>query len=316
MRNRRATRVRSTVIAGALVALAAGLLTPGAANGQTVEGRSAGGAGTYSATELNTVRGAVEKADVTGTAWNVDPVTGKVLVSVDETVSAREIARIRRTTGELAGALTFERIPGELVLDAELRERAAEMTPFVKGGEYIYGIDTTASLGFNAAYNGQDYFITAGHCTNDVNHWYLDPALTTYIGPTVGSSYPGNDYGIVRYANSEIPRPGTVRCGQNEIDITGSVEPRVGMPFNIAGYNCRPATVQAVNVSVNLSNGIVNGLFRSNGCSAPAESGTASFTGNLALGLRSIGSTSCTTGGISYWQPVNEVLTAYGLTLT
>lgn len=313
MGNLPATRVRSTVIAGALMALAAALLTPGSANGQSA-------AGTFSTAELKTAREAVLEADVTGTAWNVDPATGKVLVSVDETVSAREIRHIRRTAGELAGALEFERIPGELETAAELRETAAETAyetePFVKGGEYIYGIDTKASLGFNAAYNGGDYFITAGHCTNDVSRWYLDPTLTTYIGPTVASSYPGNDYGIVRYDNSTIPRPGTVRCGQNEIDITGSVEPRVGMPFSIAGYNCRAATVQALNVTVNLADGIVHGLFRSNACAAPSDSGAASFTGNLALGLLSVGSTSCTTGGITYWQPVNEVLTAYGLTLT
>ncbi|QXE38674.1 S1 family peptidase [Streptomyces sp. GMY02] len=309
MRNRCATRVRSAAVAGALTALAAGILAPGPANGQTA-------ARTFSVAELNTVRGAVLEADVAGTAWSADPATGKVLVSVDETVSDQEIGHIRRTAGELAGALKFERIPGELATAAELRKPAGEMTPFVKGGEYIYGFDTRASLGFNTVYNGRDYFVTAGHCTKDVSHWYLDSSLTTSIGPTVGSSYPGNDYGVVRYDNSTIPRPGTVRCGQTEVDITGSTEPRVGMPFNIAGYNCRPATVQALNVSVNYADGAVHGLFRANGCAAPGDSGAASFSGSLALGLLSGGTTSCTTSGITYWQPVNEVLTAYGLTLT
>ncbi|MFB8348730.1 S1 family peptidase [Streptomyces niveus] len=294
---------------GALVALAAGVLAPGPANGRPA-------VGTFGVAELNTVRGAVLKADVAGTAWNVDPVTGKVLVSVDETVSAQEIGHIRRTAGELAGALEFERIPGELATAAELREPAGEMAPYVKGGEYIYGADATASLGFNTVRNGLDYFVTAGHCTNDVSQWYLNSSLTTYLGPTVGSSYPGNDFGVVRYDNSTIPRPGTVRCGQSEVDITGSVEPRVGMPFSIAGYNCRATTVQAVNVSINYGAGAVHGLFRANACAAPGDSGSASFSGNLALGLLSGGTTSCTTSGITYWQPVNEVLTAYGLTLT
>lgn len=309
----RTTRVRSTVLVGALVALTAGVLAPGPASGRTP--------GTFSAAELNTARGAVEKADVTGTAWNVDPATGKVLVSVDETVSAQEIGHIRRTAGELAGALRFERIPGELATAAQLaaaepREPAGGAEPFVKGGEYIYGAGARASLGFNATSNGQDYFITAGSCTNDVSHWYLDSGLTTSIGPTVGSSYPGNDYGVVRYTNPAIPRPGTVRCGQSEIDIIGAVEPRVGMPFSIAGYNCRPGTVQALNVSVNYANGVVHGLFRANSCANPGDVGAASFSGNHALGLLSAGTTSCTTSGITYWQPVNEVLTAYGLTLT
>lgn len=310
MRNRRATRVRSAAVAGALVALAAGILAPGSAHGRTADG-------TFSAVELNTVRGAVLEADVAGTAWNVDPATDKVLVSVDETVSAQEIGHIRRTAGELAGALEFERIPGELATAAELGKPADETAPLVKGGEYIYGFDATASLGFNAVNNGQDYFVTAGHCTNDVSHWYLNPSLTTYIGPTVGSSYPGNDYGVVRYDNPTVPRPGTVRCGQSEVDITGSVEPRVGMPFRIAGYNCQTTSVQAVNVSINYGGaGAVHGLFRANACAAPADSGAASFSGSLALGLLSGGTTSCTTSGITYWQPVNEVLTAYGLTLT
>ncbi|MFI6084965.1 hypothetical protein ACIBBB_29035 [Streptomyces sp. NPDC051217] len=147
-----------------------------------------------------------------------------------------EIGHIRRSAGELADALEFEWTPGELATANDLREPAGEVAPFVKGGEYSYGFDATASLGFNAAYNGHDYCVTAGHCTDDVSHW---------------SSCPGNDYGVVRYDNSTIPRPGTVRCGQNEVDITGSVEPRVGMPFSIAGYNCRTTTVRAVNVSMN-----------------------------------------------------------------
>ncbi|GAB2886470.1 hypothetical protein GCM10022245_22320 [Streptomyces mayteni] len=50
-------------------------------------------------------------ADVPGTAWAVDDASGTVRVTADETVSAAELAAIRRAAGPLADALAIERTP-------------------------------------------------------------------------------------------------------------------------------------------------------------------------------------------------------------
>jgi hypothetical protein len=46
--------------------------------------------------------------------------------------------------------------------------------------------------------SGDRYFITAGHCTNEYENWY-QAWSNEYLGNRVRSSFPGNDYGIVKY---------------------------------------------------------------------------------------------------------------------
>lgn len=50
-------------------------------------------------------------ADIAGTAWNIDPQTKRLVVTVDSTVSQAEINRIRKSAGANADALRIERTP-------------------------------------------------------------------------------------------------------------------------------------------------------------------------------------------------------------
>ena len=66
---------------------------------------------------------------------------------------------------------------------------------------------------------------------------------------------------------------------------------------------------------------IVRGLTRTNVCAEPGDSG-GSFVSNpgsgtrvTARGMTSGGSGNCRTGGTTFFQPVGEALSAYGLTL-
>ncbi|HTJ32155.1 MAG TPA: carbohydrate-binding protein [Dactylosporangium sp.] len=63
------------------------------------------------------------------------------------------------------------------------------------------------------------------------------------------------------------------------------------------------------------SQGTVTGLVRSNACAEPGDSGGSWLSGSQAQGVTSGGSGNCTSGGTMYYQPVNEILQAYGLTL-
>ncbi|GHF15368.1 serine protease [Streptomyces fumanus] len=240
------------------------------------------------------------KADVPGTAWAVDSKTGKVLLTVDSTVSQAEIAKIKKQAGENAGALTIKRTPGTF-------------SKLIQGGDAIYADSWRCSLGFNVQNSsGTQYFLTAGHCTDGAGNWYSNSARTTVIGTTAGSSFPGNDYGIVRYTGS-VSRPGTA----NGVDITSAATPAVGTTVIRDGSTTgtHSGRVTALNTTVNYGGGdIVSGLIQTTVCAEPGDSGGPLYSNSgIAYGLTSGGSGNCTSGGTTFFQPVTEALSAYGV---
>ncbi|WP_077057937.1 S1 family peptidase [Streptomyces sp. MP131-18] len=296
-RRRPARRGRLGAAAAGLLALAAVLL-PGAAHAAPPPA--------FAADRLALAADAVRAADVRGTAWAADPAAGTVRVAADETVTAEDLAGIRRAAGPLAAALDIERVPGRL-------------EPRLQGGEPVYATGGwRCTAGFNARSGGTDFFVTAGHCTDGYPDWYADPGLTVLIGSTAGSTFPGSDYGLVQYTNPDIPRPGTVNCNGRSIDITGATGGTVGGPVHVAAPSgCRSGSITGLNYTVNYGNGvIISGLGRINICAEPGDSGAPVFTGSLAIGVISGGSGNCATGGTTYYQPIGEVLNAYGLVLT
>ncbi|MFF9686843.1 S1 family peptidase [Streptomyces sp. NPDC014623] len=285
----RAGRGRVTAVFAGLVAFAA-LAVPAAGADQI---------GTYSSAQLRAAGQAVLEADVAGTAWNVDTATGRLLVTADSTVSRAEIDRIKDHAGAEAGALRIERTPGKL-------------SKLISGGDPVYASSWRCSLGFNVRSGSTYYFLTAGHCTEGADTWWADPAHTTVLGTTEGSSFPVNDYGIVRYTNDSVPKPGTV----GSQDITGAANATVGMSVTRRGSTTgiRSGTVTGLNATVNYGNGdIVHGMIRTNLCAEPGDSGGPLHSGPRAIGLTSGGSGNCTTGGTTFFQPVTEALSAYGV---
>ncbi|GGQ30889.1 serine protease [Streptomyces pseudogriseolus] len=240
------------------------------------------------------------KADVPGTAWAVDSKTNRVVVTVDSTVSQAEINKIKQQAGENAEAITVKRTPGKF-------------TKLIQGGDAIYASSWRCSLGFNVrSSSGVDYFLTAGHCTDGAGTWYSNSARTTAIGTTAGSSFPGNDYGIVRYTGS-VSRPGTA----NGVDITRAATPSVGTTVIRDGSTTgtHSGRVTALNATVNYGGGdVVSGLIQTTVCAEPGDSGGALYGSNgTAYGLTSGGSGNCSSGGTTFFQPVTEALSAYGV---
>ncbi|MER7520610.1 S1 family peptidase [Streptomyces sp. NPDC126499] len=295
MRTKRTTPTRNI----RLLAIAAGLA---AAVGLAVPAANAESTGTFGASQLAAASDAVLAADVPGTAWHTDAATGKVVVAVDSTVSQAEIATIKRQAGAHAGALKIERTPGRI-------------SKLISGGDAIYASSWRCSLGFNVRNSaGADYFLTAGHCTDGAGTWYANSGRTTVLGSTSGSSFPTNDYGIVRYTNTSIAKPGTV----GSVDITRAADPTVGQSAcrrgSTTGTHC--GSVTGLNATVNYGGGdIVYGMIRTNICAEPGDSGGALYSGSTALGLTSGGSGNCSSGGTTFFQPVTEALRAYGLSV-
>ncbi|MEU1214126.1 S1 family peptidase [Streptomyces sp. NPDC005791] len=286
-----ARRSRVTAVTAGLVAVAA-LAVPAA---------NADQAGTYSAAQLSAAGEAVLEADVAGTAWNVDPATGRLLVTADSTVSQAEIDTIKESAGANAGALRIERTPGRI-------------SKLISGGDAVHASGWRCSLGFNVRSGSTYYFLTAGHCTDGAGTWWADSARATVLGTTTGSSFPTNDYGIVRYTNNSVTKSGTV----GSQDITSAANATVGMSVTRRGSTTgiHSGSVTGLNATVNYGSGdIVYGMIRTNVCAEPGDSGGPLYSGTRAIGLTSGGSGNCSSGGTTFFQPVTEALSAYGVSV-
>ncbi|MET7495200.1 S1 family peptidase [Streptomyces sp900116325] len=286
-----ARRSRAVAIAAGLVAVAA-LAVPSAHANST---------GTFSANQLTAASDAVLGADIAGTAWNVDPATKTLRVTVDSTVSQAEIKQIKESAGANVGALRIERTSGTF-------------NKLLSGGDAIYAPGWRCSLGFNVRSGSTYYFLTAGHCTDGNPPWYTNSSNSTSIGPTVGSSFPTNDYGIVRYDNASVAHAGTV----GSQDITSAANATVGMSVTRRGSTTgiHSGTVTALNATVNYGGGdIVYGMIQTNVCAEPGDSGGPLYSGTRAIGLTSGGSGNCSSGGTTFFQPVTEALSAYGVSV-
>ncbi|MBC2903301.1 alpha-lytic protease prodomain-containing protein [Streptomyces cupreus] len=258
---------------------------------------------TFSSAELKSASSSVLKADVPGTAWAVDSKTNRVVVTVDSTVSKAEIAKIRQQAGADADALTIKHTPGKF-------------QKYIAGGDAIYASSWRCSLGFNVRNSaGAYYFLTAGHCTDGAGTWYSNSARTTVLGPTSGSSFPTNDYGLVRYTNTSITKSGTA----GNTDIVRAANPSVGTSVIRDGSTTGIHTgrVTALNATVNYGGGdIVYGMIQTNVCAEPGDSGGPLYGSNgTAYGLTSGGSGNCSSGGTTFFQPVVEALNAYGMSV-
>ncbi len=251
----------------------------------------------FSKGQLSAARHAVKQSGVGGIAWYVDGAADRVVVTADRTVSAAEVAAIKKSGGAYAGAIRIKRVPGAI-------------RPLLSGGDAIYGGQYRCSLGFNVVSGSTYYFLTAGHCGKLADTWYTNSSHTTLIGPTVNYSFPGNDYALVRYDNPSLSHPG----GFSVADA--SVGEKVTRDGSTTGIHS--GTVTALNVSVRYVgrlHGVVSGLIQTNVCAEPGDSGGPLYDGTKALGLTSGGSGDCTSGGTTFFQPVREAANAYGVTV-
>ncbi|MEW2623055.1 S1 family peptidase [Streptomyces sp. NPDC048106] len=298
MRNERTTPRSGSARRTRLIAVAAGFLAAAAFAAPTA---SASDAHPFSAAQLTQASDSVMKADVPGTAWAVDAKNNKVVVTVDSTVSQAAIAKIKKEAGADAGALTIKRTAGKF-------------NKLISGGDAIYGGSYRCSLGFNVHSGSTYYFLTAGHCGEVASTWYSNSAHTTVLGTNVGYSFPGNDFALVKYTNTSIAHPSAV----GSQTISSAATPSVGQTVYRRGSTTgtHSGKVTALNTTVNYGSGdIVSGLIQTTVCAEGGDSGGPLYNGSVAYGLTSGGSGDCTSGGTTFFQPVTEALSYYGVTL-
>ena len=242
-------------------------------------------------------------AAIPGTSWAVEPVSNQVVVSADSTVTGEKLTKLRSVLAKLGDTARLEQLPGTF-------------STRITGGDAIYGGPYRCSLGFNVLRPGTSiaYFLTAGHCGNAAATW--SAAGGQVIGTREGSSFPGNDYALIRYT-SGITRPGAVNLyNGTQRDIANAGNAYVGQTVGRSGSTTgfRTGQVTGLNATVNYSDGTtVTGMIRTTVCAEGGDSGGALFANNTALGLTSGGSGNCSSGGVTFFQPVVEALNAYGV---
>ncbi|MCX4809981.1 S1 family peptidase [Streptomyces graminifolii] len=281
-----------------LIAVATGFV---AAAAFAVPTASASDSPTFSATQLSAANSSVLKADVPGTAWAVDSKTNRVVVTVDSTVSQAEIAKIKSQAGSTADAIT-------------IKHTAGQFKKLITGGDAIYGGAYRCSLGFNVHSGSTYYFLTAGHCGEVASTWYSNSAKTTVLGTNVGYSFPTNDFALVRYTNTSVAHPSAV----GSQTISSAATPSVGTTVYRRGSTTgtHSGRVTALNATVNYGSGdVVYGMIQTTVCAEGGDSGGPLYGGSVAYGLTSGGSGNCTSGGTTFFQPVTEALSYYGVSV-
>jgi streptogrisin C len=235
--------------------------------------------------------------------WAADPRTGSVVVNVQAGKRSSAVDAFVNKISK-AGSVTVN----EVVAQAPRTFAAGTV-----GGDPYYTGNVRCSIGFSV-YGG---FVTAGHCSGagaSVRGW--DGSA---MGTFRGSSFPGNDYAWVQISNGWWTVPVVLGWGQvSDQLVRGSWEAPVGTSVCRSGstshWHC--GQILAKNETVNYGNGqLFYGATKTSVCAEPGDSGGSFITGDQAQGVTSGGWGNCSSGGETWFQPVNEILGAYGLTL-
>ncbi|KAJ4354244.1 uncharacterized protein N0V89_005978 [Didymosphaeria variabile] len=265
-----------------------------------------------SLSKLEEAKAALDKIDIAQTLDKRSEETGIAAYYVD--VAANKLV-LEALAGSTAQAEELAKQVG--LVESEFEVHTVEEMPStfatVRGGDAYY-INNSArcSVGFSVTTG----FVSAGHCGSS------GAAATTTSGASLGtfagSVFPGNgDYSYIR-GSSGNTFSGTINnYSGGTIAVAGSTASAVGASIcrsgSTTGVHC--GTVRALGATVTYSQGRVTGLTQTNVCAEPGDSGGSFYSGSQAQGVTSGGSGDCTSGGTTYFQPVNEILSAYGLTL-
>ncbi|MEV8034323.1 S1 family peptidase [Streptomyces sp. NPDC086182] len=235
-------------------------------------------------------------------SWHVDPKASSVVIDV---VSAH------RDDNDVRAFVARARTSGP-VLVRQTDKAPRTFAAGTVGGDPYYTGNVRCSIGFSV-YGG---FVTAGHCAQPgagVSGWDH-----SYIGNFQGSSFPDNDYAWVNVGSGWWTVPVVLGWGTvSDQLVRGSGEAPIGASICRSGstshWHC--GNVLAKNETVNYSQGAVHQMTKTSVCAEPGDSGGSFISGDQAQGVTSGGWGNCSSGGETWYQPVNEILSRYGLTL-
>ncbi|MEJ1200379.1 MULTISPECIES: S1 family peptidase [unclassified Streptomyces] len=258
----------------------------------------------HSARQLDAAKTRIDRLDAPAgvSSWHVDPAANAVVVDVVAGKRADNDVQRFVTRAREAGPVTVRTV-------SSAPQTFAAGTV---GGDPYYTGNVRCSIGFSV-HGG---FVTAGHCGGAggaVRGWD-----GSHIGTFQGSSFPGNDYAWVSVGSGWWTVPVVLGWGTvSDQLVRGSNEAPVGASICRSGstthWHC--GTVLAKNETVNYSQGAVHQMTKTSVCAEGGDSGGSFISGDQAQGVTSGGWGNCSSGGETWFQPVNEILNRYGLTL-
>ncbi|KAF9732071.1 hypothetical protein PMIN06_002681 [Paraphaeosphaeria minitans] len=262
--------------------------------------------------KLEEAKAALDKLDIDATLGRKREESGIASYYVD--VAANKLI-LEALSGSTSQAADLAKQVGLDESEFEVKVVDSMPTTFVtvRGGDaYLINRSARCSVGFSVTGG----FVSAGHCGTTGNT--ASTTSGTTIGTFAGSVFPGSgDYSYIR-GTSANTYSGTVNnYSGGSITISGSTATAVGGSVcrsgSTTGVFC--GSVRALGATVRYSQGSVTGLTQTNVCAEPGDSGGSWYSGSQAQGVTSGGSGDCSSGGTTYFQPVNRILSAYGLTL-
>jgi streptogrisin C len=246
-----------------------------------------------------------KRADSRIAAWYVDPKSNSVTV-----------------VAKPGGTAAAEKLAADLP-DRAVRVVTSDISPKplidLRGGDpYFIDNQFRCSIGFSV----EGGFVTAGHC-GAVGSTTTD-ADGVAQGTVRVSTFPGDgDFGFVETNADFVPQPVVaslpdgVDGGEVAVPVAGGEEAPVGAAVcrtgSTTGTFC--GVIEAKNITVNYPEGAVSGLTQTDVCAEGGDSGGSWLSGDQAQGVTSGGSGNCTTGGVTFFQPLTEILEAADVTL-
>jgi hypothetical protein len=192
---------------------------------------------------------------------------------------------------------------------------AAAVPMPIGGGSTLLNGNYHCIAAFAAKGGSTGYLVTGPGCAAPIGT-QLFSGNNIPVGPVTSTTASGG-VALVAVTNTAawqlVP---WIKLGGGQYPIAGSASTPVGgavcLLDQATGTHC--GTVTAKNQTVNFPGGAVFGLTRTNICMSPG-SAIAFVSGDQAQGVPLGGTNGCTTGGTSYFYPINSLLSGYGLTL-
>ncbi|QNP68081.1 S1 family peptidase [Streptomyces roseirectus] len=275
--------------------------------------------------ELNKIKAQLDASALNTTpagisSWGVDLATDTVTVKVNDaaTPAARSFLKAARAHGDAVRVVADQQ---ELVPQAVIKP----------GSEMAFN-GFVCSVGFGARdSSGRQYLVTAGHCIEDLPVLsYQGSRFAQGTNTRFASGSRSVDMGIARLdSGNSIDTVVNTYGRATEPTVSGSRRAASGATLCKAGrttnWTCGRVTSYNVSVTYSDPNGgpdtVVTGLGSSSVCTQGGDSGGAYISGNQAQGMTSGGPASqrcngsVNSPGSSYFQPLDDALSFYGLTL-
>ncbi|MFD6098971.1 S1 family peptidase [Nocardiopsis flavescens] len=202
-------------------------------------------------------------------------------------------------------------------VEVVVTDEAPELYADIVGGDAYYMGGGRCSIGFPATDSaGNPGFVTAGHCgTVGTSAESSDGSGSGVFDESV---FPGSDSAFVRATSGWSLTNLVSRYDGTTQTVSGSDEAPVGSAVcrsgSTTGWHC--GTIEARGQTVSYPQGTVQNLTRTDVCAEPGDSGGSFIAGSQAQGVTSGGSGNCSSGGTTYYQEVNPMLSSWGLSLS